>query len=154
MKLYSFAPFKGGDTLSEYICRYRRSDLPNLEVGAPLDLCPSLPPPVGFTPQLTWEDPWPFGDRAGVYLIYAGSFELLYIGKASMGRCLGQRLYDYFRAGECCVLQHDFWPQPPRFVINIAVPQAMPFEAAALEEYLIAGLQPICNINGKLRQTE
>ena len=146
MTQFSFSPFRGGEAVTEYATRYRRSDVPPLEAGTPLDLFPSEPAPADFIQQLTWEHPWPFGDRAGVYLIYSEAFELLYVGKAQH---LGSRLYTYFRAGDACVVQHEFWPQRPRFVINIAVPADMPFEAPALEAYLIRALQPVCNVSGK-----
>ena len=138
--------FRGGDAVTEYEDRYRRSDVPPLEVAPPLDLFPSLPTLDGFTPPLRWEHPWPFGDRAGVYLVYSNSFDLIYVGKAQR---LTSRLYDYFGEGDVCEVRHNNWPQPPRFVINIAVPSNMTFEAPALEAYLIRELQPIRNISGK-----
>ena len=82
-------PFEGGAALREYIERYRRTDLPVLEVGAALDLHPSRLAPASFTPQLTWEHPWPFNNRAGVYMIYNEALELMYIGKVSMNLFLG-----------------------------------------------------------------
>jgi hypothetical protein len=103
MSQFSFEPFRGGDALSEYVDLYRRTDLPVFEVGAPLDLYPLRPAVVAVKPQLTWEHPWPFGDRAGVYMLYDEAIELFYIGKASMNRCLGQRLYEYFGSGDICV---------------------------------------------------
>ena len=134
--------------MTEYLLRYRRSDLPPLEISAPFDLFPSQPLPPGISPQWTWVDCWPFSERAGVYLIYSDTFELLYIGKASTNRCLGQRLWDHFGAGDTCILK-EFWPHPPRFVVNIAVPVELSFEAPALEEYLIRKLQPLTNTVGR-----
>ena len=96
MSQFSFDPFSGGDALSEYVTRYRRTELPPLEVGAPLDLFPGEPVPASFVPQVTWDNTWPFNERAGVYLIYSDSLDLLYIGQA---RRLGRRLYDYFGGG-------------------------------------------------------
>lgn len=148
MSQFSFEPFRGGDGVTEYVARYRRADLPPFEVGAPLDLYPSRPPAAGFTSQLTWEHPWPFSNRAGVYLLYDEALELFYIGKASMNRCLGQRLYEYFGGGASCVPKLE-WLQPARYVINIAMPSEFPFEAPALEEFLIRKLQPRVNGTGK-----
>jgi hypothetical protein len=144
----NFGPFYGNDALSEYISRYRRSDLPPVEVSEPLDLYPSLPAPANFSPKVTWANPWPFGDRAGLYLIYNGSLELLYIGKASMSRCLGNRLWEYFGCGAACAPKAE-WLKPARFVITIAVPKEMPFEAPAIEEFLIRKLKPKSNGTGK-----
>lgn len=145
---YSFAPFVGGDALTEYVTRYRRPELPPLEFKTPLDLYPSKPSPAGFTPQLTWEHPWPFGDRAGVSLLYDDNLELLYIGKASMNRCLGNRLYEYFGSGPTCAPKAE-WLKPVRYVLNIAVPADLPFEAPAIEEFLIRRLKPKSNGTGK-----
>jgi hypothetical protein len=85
MSEHSFGPFIGGDALSEYVSRYRRFDLPPLEVSEPFDLYPSLPTPANFSPQLTWANPWPFGNRAGVYMIHNERLELLYIGNLHSG---------------------------------------------------------------------
>lgn len=145
----SFGPLTGYDAVTEFASRHRHSGFPPLEASGPLDLFPSLPLPAGITPQGRWTDPqWPFTERAGVYLIYSESFELLYIGKSSMKQCLGKRLWRHFGGGETCV-PNDVWPQTPRFVVNIAVPDEMPFEAPALEEYLIKKLQPLLNTVGR-----
>ncbi len=143
-----FGPFRGNDALCEYVSRYRRSDLPPIEVSEPLDLYPALPAPANFTPKLTWANPWPFDHNAGVYMLYDELLELLYIGKASMNRCLGYRLYDHFGGGGACIPKAE-WLKPVRFVINIAVPKEMAFEAPGLEEFLIRKLQPKSNGTGK-----
>jgi hypothetical protein len=149
MDEHSFGPLAGYDAVSEFTSRHRHSDFPPLEASGPFDLFPSLPLPAGITPQGRWTDPqWPFAERAGVYLIYSESFELLYIGKSSMNQCLGKRLWRHFGGGEICAPK-DAWPQAPRFVVNIAVPEEMPFEAPALEEYLIKKLQPSLNTVGR-----
>ena len=41
------------------------------------------------------------------------------------------------------------WSSRPRYVINVAVPADMAFEAAALETFLIYELQPSDNTHGK-----
>lgn len=146
----AFGPFPGAETVAEYILKYRRDDIPALQVGGPLDLFPTVPLPYGVIPPFTWEHQWPSARRAGVYLIYSVALQPLYVGKASMNRNLGQRLYEYFGGGATCALQ-DPWPEPPRFVITIVVPEKMPFEAPALEEYLIKSLCPICNTHGMTR---
>jgi len=148
MHAESFGPFIGNDALSEYISRYRRSELPLLRVGEPLDLYPSRPASASFSPRLTWANPWPFADYPGVYLLYREDFELLYIGKSSMRRCLGKRLYQHFGGGAACAPAEE-WLQPVRFVINVAVPRELPFEAPAIEEFLIRKLQPKINGTGR-----
>src|SRR5688572_20785944 len=112
MSQFSFESSPGGKALAKYVSRYRRSDLPPFGVAAPLDLFPSQPVPAGYTPPLTWEHPWPFGDRAGVYFIYSALFDLLYVGKAQY---LGARLSQHFGSGKVCVIR-ERWTQPPRFV--------------------------------------
>ena len=147
MSQFSFESSPGGDAVTKYMTRYRHSDVPPFEVAAPLDLFPSQTVPAGFTPQLTWEHPWPFGDRAGVYFVYSASFDLLYVGTAQY---LGARLSQHFiRNGEKECVIREKWSQQPRFVINIAVPTDMAFEAAALEGFLIGELQPPDNVKGK-----
>jgi hypothetical protein len=64
-----------------------------------------------------------------------------------MNRSLGYRLWEHFGGGPDCVLKQN-WSQSPRFAINIAVPADMPFEAPALEEYLIRKLKPSGNTCG------
>lgn len=148
MNEHSFGPLRGRDVVAEFASLHRHPNLPPLEVSAPFDLFPSLPLPANITPQGSWLNTWPFAERAGVYLIYSESFDLLYVGKASMNRCLGQRLWDHFGGGETCIFKES-WPQTPRFVVNIAVPEELSFEAPALEEYLIKKLQPLCNTVGR-----
>src|ERR1022692_1578510 len=135
MTEYSFHPFRGGEALTEYATRYRRSDLPLFDVGQALDLYPSRPRATAFVPQLTWQHPWPYADRAGVYLFFDDAHDLFYIGKASMSRCLGQRLYEYFGGGDVCTPKFD-WLQPARYVITVGMSPELPFEAPSLEEFL------------------
>lgn len=142
---FSFGRFHGGEATNEYVTRYRRSDVPPLEALGPLDLFPSQPALGDITPPFTWENPWPFGDRAGVYFVYSASFDLLYVGSSQR---LGARLSYHFTAGHECVIW-ETWSQPPRYIINVAVPVDMPFEAPALELYLIRTLQPPDNTHGK-----
>jgi hypothetical protein len=149
MHKQTFGPFIGNDALSQYISSYRRSDLPALTVGEPLDLYPSRPAPTRFSPKLTWKDPWPFDKNPGVYLLYGEDFELLYIGKTSMRRCLGERLYDHFGGDGGACAPREEWLKSVRFVINVAVPKELSFEAPAIEEFLIRKLQPKINGTGK-----
>jgi hypothetical protein len=145
-----FGPLPGGKELVEYISLYRRADFPPLEMSDPFDLFPDQPVPAGISPKSDAHRSWPFGHRAGVYMIYSMAFKILYIGKASMKKRLGDRLYTYFGNGEKCILRaHHKWPDPPRFLVNIAVPADMPFEAPSIEEYLIGKLNPIWNVVGR-----
>lgn len=148
MSKFSFEPFPGGESITEYVTRYRRPDVPPFETAPPLDLFPSQPGPVGFAPKLTWKDPWPLHDRAGVYLVYSASFKLLYVGTSQY---LASRLSAHFpgTADKECVIWEK-WTEPPRYVINVAVPREMPFEAPALEAFLIRALRPPDNVMGKM----
>jgi len=66
------------------------------------------------------------------------------------------RLGSYFKnnaADKSCriVERSDWraWSDPPKYVVSIAVPDQLPFEAPALEEYLIAALKPPDNRNAR-----
>lgn len=134
--------------MSEFISRYRRADFESLAISSPVDLYPSRQLPSGISPKTSWENNWPFAENAGVYMLYSESFELLYVGKTSMNQCLGKRLAAHFGSGMRCIPKAD-WLVPVRFVINIAVPKEMSFEAPALEEFLITRLRPMLNVSGK-----
>lgn len=139
------APFLEKRAVDEYVTKYRRSDVPALDVSKLLDMFPSHPMVTTFKKELTWKDPWPFATRAGVYIIYDASIKMIYIGKASV---IGNRLASYFGGGAECVFRQE-WGIPPRFLRVIAVPLEMPFEAPALEEFLISNLHPELNTHGK-----
>jgi len=113
------------------------------------DLFPSKPHSLAEPAEHNWPVPYPSDQRAGVYLIYSDALELLYVGKASIGSCLGKRLYTYFGAAQECVLKHTTWTQSPRFMLTVAVPESMPFEAPALEEFLVERLAPTNNSVGR-----
>ncbi|MBA4149329.1 MAG: GIY-YIG nuclease family protein [Verrucomicrobia bacterium] len=131
--------------LNDYMRRYRRDDVPCLEVSPPVDLYPSRPVPPNITPIGT---NWPQNERAGVYFLYTDLLDLLYIGKSSMNQCFGRRLTAHFGSGSVCIPK-DERLQSARFVVTIAVPESMPFEAPMLEEFLIRKLQPLVNGLGK-----
>jgi hypothetical protein len=139
--------------IEEFTDKYRRHDFLPLEISNLYDLFPSALHSLDAAPPDIWPAPYPFDQRAGVYLIFSESFELLYVGKSSMSQCIGKRLWTYFHYSpdQTCVLKHSTWKQPPRFLITIAVPEATPFEAPALEEFLIGRLQPTSNTVGRKR---
>lgn len=139
------APFLEKEALDEYVTKYRREDVTGLEVSKLLDLFPAHPMTTEFQKELTWEDPWPFGTRSGVYIVYDASMRLIYIGKASV---IGNRLAAYFGGGSECIFRQE-WGIPPRFLRIIGVPTDMRFEAAGLEAFLIARLHPELNTQGK-----
>jgi hypothetical protein len=148
----TFGRLRGAKELTEYVSSYRRKGLKDLEISPPFDLFPDQPVPPGISPKSNEYRSWPLGERAGVYMIYSVGFEILYIGKASMSQNIATRLSGWFTGGEKCILKHR-WPEPPRFLINIAVPDDMPFEAPAIEEYLIGLLKPKGNTCGmKLKE--
>ena len=126
--------------LDEYQEKYRRPDLPALELRGMYALFPEEG--LADFVESGWGDPFPNADSKGVYLIFGRTGMLLYVGKASMGATLGGRLGTHFAGTkECRLLSHD-WTERPAFVATIAVPEGMSFEAAALEEYLIKCLSP------------
>lgn len=136
--------------VEEYASAFRRPGLPALEVSPLYALFPSdeaLPSDVA----LTWPDVWPHASRQGVYVIFGPGIKLLYIGKASMTNTIGGRLYRWFKyspSGGCRVADPG-WSMTPMYVATIPAPENMPFEAPALEEYLIQTLQPCDNARGR-----
>jgi len=139
------------DAIADYVTRFRRPEFPAFEISGLYDLSPDRPHSFATPPPHSWPAAYPFGWRAGVYLIFSESLDLLYVGKASMSSNIGSRLATYFHYGEAreMVLQHSGWSQPPRFFYAVAVPEQMPFEAPALEEFLIGRLQPPDNSVGR-----
>lgn len=81
----------------------------------------------------------PLAAKRGVYAIFCGD-ELLYIGKASSpNSAIWHRIYKHIE------FDNDFnyvgvrgtWSKIPTHFIGWAVPDESPFEASALEEFLI-----------------
>lgn len=88
---------------------------------------------------LQWPGIFPHAERQGVYLIFDKNKELLYIGKVSMNHNIGGRLGSYFSYAKDkinCKVNHE-WSSNPEYIVTVAVPEGMSFEAPALEEYLI-----------------
>lgn len=134
--------------LDQYRAKYRRSDLPDLRASGLYALFPDEAQTASAASG--WNQEWPFSNETGVYLIFSGSGRLLYIGKASMNHCIGGRLSNYFGADKAtkrCRVEHE-WSERPAYVATVAVPRDMKFEAAALEEYLIATLDTCDNVRG------
>ena len=77
--------------------------------------------------------------RAGCYVLFSAMGALLYVGKASHGRTVGNRLVRFRYQG-------SGWVEPPAYVRIIVVSEA--FEAPSLEEFLIRELRPPVNKQG------
>ena len=136
--------------IDQYTQKYRSGSLPKLQVGDLLDLSPEQ----GNTKKQAkknWENEWPNGDKAGVYIFFDNNLDVIYVGKASMNNTLSTRLYSYFRYNKktgACKIKHNDWTTNPRYVLTVAVPTNMSFEAPAIEEYLICKMQPKDNTIG------
>jgi hypothetical protein len=139
------------DAIADYKANYRRHDFPDFEISGLYDLTPEKPRSCTTLPAHNWPNAYPHPGRAGVYLIFSDSLQLLYVGKASMGSSIPKRLQTYFRYGKIgeMVLHHSTWSQPPRFFYVVAVPEGYEFEAPALEEFLIRRLHPLNNSVGR-----
>ena len=141
------------DVIDTYKRKYRRSDLPDLRLSGMYALFPDEEQIADSV--FAWNAQWPFSDEAGVYFIFGASGRLLYIGKASMNHCLGNRLSFHFGSDrlkrKCIVVYEGQWTERPMHVATLAVPSDMKFEAAALEEYLIATLDPCDNLMGRVK---
>jgi hypothetical protein len=133
------------NAVTAFHAEWRHPRLPSLEYSQVYSLFPqeSLDMPT----NANWPDNWPLANRPGVYLIFAATMHLLYVGKSG---ALGSRLSNYFRwsagRGSACRIVHTGWKTRPMFVATIAVTE--PFEAAALEGFLIARTHPTENLLG------
>jgi hypothetical protein len=81
----------------------------------------------------------PEASKPGCYVFYSDAGEVLYIGKASLTRDVGDRLaaHDYRKP-------RASWRKQAAFVQFVSVSEA--FEAPSLEEFLLTRLSPIGNI--------
>jgi len=139
-----------GVALEEYQTKYRRSDVPSLRPSGVYSL---FPEETGRPTDLCWPAKYPHCEKKGVYFIFGKTGRLLYIGKASL-TSLGDRVGSYFRYADdkkTCKIKGT-WKDSPAFLATVAVPDDMPFEAAALEEFLIGRLKPSENTVGMDRE--
>lgn len=122
--------------VDEYVKKYRKGSLPPLQIS---DLYALYPAKTGGAGS-GWPGKYPYADSPGVYLMFDEDEKLLYIGKASMSNRLGGRISSYFKYdddGKTCRPVHTQWSNPPHYIVAIAVPDESPFEAPAIEEFLI-----------------
>jgi hypothetical protein len=138
--------------LSRYNASFRHPSLRKLILSEFFALFPDESP--GTAATLKWPDPWPNGDKPGVYLVFGSGLELLYVGKAWN---LNSRVSSYFRyasdGSRRCELRHPRTHRPA-LVATIAVDEDKFFEAAGLEEYLIETLRPLDNARGARDHSE
>jgi hypothetical protein len=140
------------ENLRHALDKYREYRHPRLGELHPSEVYALFPEEGEKRATLHWPQPWPNGERAGVYLIFGGTGKLLYVGKAWI---IGRRLSNYFQydlpASEAkpCRVVHDWGPDPeqnhPMYVVTVPVPNDATFEAASLEEYLIREVNPSMN---------
>ena len=88
---------------------------------------------------------WPSNKYAGVYVFLDEFGDILYIGKASFGNCIGGRLNQRFDS--------NWSPKSPdsqgcKYITTIPVPDTHRFEAPAIEEYLLSKLKTKLNSVG------
>lgn len=139
--------------IDSYCTKYRRSDLPELKIGGLYDLFPDVLNESEVEPEASWPASYPNAAAQGVYALFAADLELLYVGKASMSNTLGNRLGNYFAYSKdrTCKLLRDYWNKRPQYLVTVAVPEGMAFEAPAVEEYLVCTLRPCNNSLGTYR---
>ena len=140
--------------VAEFNNTYRRPEFQPLEVSAAYDCSPEKGDPIVRCEGQWPDDYWPNAWSAGIYGILDEELQLLYVGKASLGSTLGSRLSSYFRHDQnrhCRPEPHHTWSGNPRYVVTVAVPEEMRFEAPALEEFLINKLNPPDNTAGANR---
>ena len=134
--------------LDEYESEYRN---PLLERFDRSDLYALFPKNKDSLVDVTlgWakDEPWPNSNRTGVYVIF-GKEHPLYVGLSDF---IGGRLGNYFGydpVGDCRINPKNKWIETPMYVVTVAVPETTPFEAYALERYLIRKLRPSHNSVG------
>lgn len=121
---------------------WRHPRLPPLECRELYSLFPQET--LGTPARASWPDNWPYAERPGIYLVFGTKMQLLYVGQSGT---LRYRLNSYFRwsagRGSPCRIVHTVWKTRPTFIATMAVADA--FEAATLDEYLIAEVPPAEN---------
>jgi hypothetical protein len=109
---------------------------------------PQLPPFIVSEPHTmtSWYGT-PEAARPGCYVFYSQTGEVLYVGKASLTRAVGNRLaaHDHSKP-------RTSWRERAAFVQFVSVSE--PFEAPSLEEFLVSRLCPIGNIRGGRLSTD
>lgn len=105
----------------------------SISITAPLDI--SVKPNVS----------WPSNKHAGVYVFLDEKNEILYIGKASFGSCIGSRLNKRFDSDWIPKSQYS---KGCKYITTIPVPDAHRFEAPAIEEFLLSRLKTRSNSVG------
>ena len=147
-------PVRLGDLLSavrEYDENYRSAKMGKLEISEPYDMAPEKGE-TRIPCDGKWPDMWPYASRAGIYAFIDKNLEVVYVGKASLRSTLGARVSSYcgYATDRSCQMYHR-WTSLPRYLVTVAVPEDTPFEAPALEEFLISKLQPNENSTGIVR---
>jgi len=134
--------------LEDYKERYRRETLDPLELSGVYALFPDkLSCDDGIEGR--WPATWPHSTRSGVYFLFTEQGELLYIGTAwHVGARLGQ--YFHYDSDRRCKIVRT-WSKDPAYLLILAVPEGMSFEAAALEEFFIERVGSIDNKVGRVR---
>lgn len=139
--------------LRRYVDDFRKSGLEPLRISEAYDLLPDdAPATLGC--RRRWPESYENPLSAGVYVVFDRLGQVIYVGKSSMNSSLSARLSSYFAFApdrRCRIQNGGPWTAEyqPRFVMNIAVPDSMRWEAPALEEYLIAALNPPLNTLGR-----
>lgn len=126
------------EKIDEYTVQYRKPDIPELSVSGLYSLSPKKETSV--MTESEWPQSFPNANKRGVYLILGAKLQVLYVGKASMNNTIGNRISSYFSYAEdkvTCKVNSQYWSEEPKYILTIAVPDEMSFEAPAIEEYLI-----------------
>ncbi len=121
--------------LDQFNKKYPRPNMPELKVSDLYDL------------DKDWAKSYPNATLPGIYVFFDKNKNLLYIGKVSRKNVLGQRLSTYFghddKNGWKLHEPHEWESYGyPRYIVTIPLPADRSFEAPAIEEYLIAKLNP------------
>lgn len=101
-----------------------------------------------------WHEEWPDNKHPGVYVFLNKKDEVLYVGKVSNNSCFGARLQAYLGYHpddrNKPEIKHNALKDAGFLKIQtIALEKEFAFEAPAIEEFLIAKLNPPINTVGR-----
>ena len=135
--------------VAEYNERYRGPGLgPPLELSKPYYLFPT---DAERATELCPSAPCPNSDMPGVYMFFDGDWRAIYVGKASCGQAIGNRLWTHIDVNNHVCTPKNPWlhEEKARYLLTVAVPRKTAFEAPMLEEFLIGELGPVRNGPGR-----
>ena len=86
---------------------------------------------------------WPDATKPGIYAFFDKDRNLLYVGKASLGNAIGNRIGAHLSSNpKRPWMRLDDKSKDAQFIVTVATAADQAFVAAALEEFLIREFKP------------